>query len=170
MTKRQGIRIIGLALLVAAATVLLKTCPHPLPDRLAGELVARYASCDGVRATFLKGMRLNDSLRLDVTVLQATDSAGWERLQRDFGAHGPTDTQREALEQGKDIISFKLFRKDNSPAPVDTAAVNNVAAVSYLKRAVCVYHTESREQSNQILTYQIKYSISQYKKQQYSPK
>ena len=73
---------------------------------------------------------------LDVTVLQATDSAGWERLQRDFGAHGPTGTQREALEQGKDIISFKLFRKDNSPAPIDKEAVNNVVAVSYLKHAV----------------------------------
>ena len=158
--------MIVLAIAAAAVAVAVKTCPFPLPDRLGGELVARYAQCDGVEATFLQGMRLNDSLRLDVTVLQATDSAGWARLQRDFNAHGPTDTQRKALEQGMDMISFKLFRKDNSPAPVDTAAVNNVVAVSYLKHAVCVYHAETREQGFQIVRYQVRYSVSQYNKHQ----
>ena len=64
------------------------------------------------------------------------------------------------------ICSFTIHAQTMQVSSEEATTV----AVSYLKRAVCIYHTESREQSNQILTYQIKYSISQYKKQQYSPK
>lgn len=163
MNRKQLLWTLAVALLAAAVAAAVKGCPHVLPDRMGGELVARYGSCENVKAAFLKGKRLNDSLRVDVTVLRATDSAGWARLTRDFNAHGPTTGQRESLRKGKDMISFKLFRKDNSPAPIDTAAVNNVVAISYLKHAVCVYHTQSREQSDQILHCQIRYSISQYK-------
>ena len=168
MNKRQLIWTAVLVLAAAAVAALVKSCPMPLPDWMAGELVTRYAPSDGVSATFLRGKQIDDSLRVDVTVLQATDSAGWARLLNDFNVSGITENQQKALGQGKDIICFKLFRKDNTPAPIDKEAVNNVVAISYLKHAVCVYHTETHEQVDRILEYQIKYSISQYK--QHSPK
>ena len=166
MKRSWLITILVCLLLLGGGTVVI-LMPQVVPYSQCSDVYKQYADVDGIDATFIKGYRVNDTLTVNVTLLQATDSAGWARLQRDFGAHGPTDTQREALEQGKDIISFKLFRKDNSPAPIDKEAVNNVVAVSYLKHAVCVYHTETHEQVDRILEYQIKYSISQYKKQQY---
>lgn len=51
----------------------------------SSEVYKKYCRVEGVRATYVKDFRVNDTLTIGVTLLEATDSAGWEYLLNAFG-------------------------------------------------------------------------------------
>ena len=62
------------------------------PEREVSDLYLRYAEDPGVEASYVKGFRINDTLFVDATLLQAKDSTGWERLLNDFHLVNVIDT------------------------------------------------------------------------------
>ena len=79
-----------LLLLGVGATVILM--PQRVPYSQCSEIYRRYAAVDGIDATFIRDYPVNDTLLLDVTLLHAKDSAGWERLLNDFHLENVIDT------------------------------------------------------------------------------
>ena len=82
--------IIILAMVLLALAVRL--WPRTVPYTQCSDLYKRYAAVDDIDATFIKGYQVNDTLFVDVTLLQAKDSAGWERLLNDFHLENVIDT------------------------------------------------------------------------------
>ena len=110
MKKRHYIALaIVLAGVAACAWIILH--PRQLPVEECSDVFQRYKDVEGVAASFIKGFPVNDTLRLDVTTLQATDSAGWERLLEDFhirrSSELPEIVQRW-LNEGKDMVGVHL--------------------------------------------------------------
>lgn len=97
------------------------------------------------RSAILHNFPVNDTLAVDVTLLQATDSAGWERLKRDYGVREMPDIVMKKIEKGEDVVSVRYVSKSNPTLPADTVDMsnNNILAVSRLHRAVSVFHTET---------------------------
>ena len=87
--KNRPILTIVILLVVAVVFLGFRYLPSFLPESRCGEVYQRYAHVDGVRASFVKDYPINDTLFVDVTLLTATDSAGWQYLLQAF--HFPVE-------------------------------------------------------------------------------
>ena len=84
MNKRWNIISIVVCLLLLGAAVLMRVCPRgPSPDGL-GRIYLRYADNGHIDASLIKGYRINDTLKMDVVILEGIDSAGWAQLKKEF--------------------------------------------------------------------------------------
>ena len=157
MRKRHYISIaIVFAGLLVSAWILLH--PRQLPEEECSDTYRRYKDVEGVAASFIKGFPVNDTLSLDVTTLQATDSAGWERLRKDFHiAPAPEFFQRK-IEQGEDMVSVRRASKNGPTLPIDTTDYNNnnVVVISRLYRTVSIFNTNTEAEQDAVSNNQLK--------------
>lgn len=146
MKRRWTITLIVI-LAVAAAVPVFKYWPRTSDDSECSAYYRSWQHRDGVRATYIKGKSLNDTLRVDLTLLQATDSEGWALLCREFDiAEADTETKALLQEGNPDIVLSIL-----SPTPVDFADTVHVAAASRALQCVSIFHTTTMEQFNLIV-------------------
>ena len=82
--KFWGVFFIILAVALGVITLIYRW--HRIfPTHEVSEIYSRYAKEEGIDAAFVKDYRVNDTITVDVTLLEATDSAGWSMLKEDFG-------------------------------------------------------------------------------------
>lgn len=136
---------VAMVLTVVCTAVAVWQWPGLSPSFSTSAVYKTYAAEQGIDATFLHNFPVNDTLAVDVTLLQATDSAGWERLKRDYGVREMPDIVMKKIEKGEDVVSVRYVNKSNPTLPADTVDMsnNNILAVSRLHRAVSVFHTET---------------------------
>ena len=137
---------------IATVCLLIVTaaCSRPNPHRAIYE---RYAETDNLTVAFVGGYRVNDSLRVDVTFLQATDTAGWSLLKKDFAIPTfPPEIER-LMEEGCSV-NYRLFPKDHPDMPMDTVERlnNDFAVILRHKLSIYVFHLQDIEQYIQIIS------------------
>ena len=151
MKKRHYIALaIVLAGVAACAWIILH--PRQLPVEECSDVFQRCKDVDGVDASFMKDFPVNDTLRLDVTTLQARDSAGWEQLKKDFHLPELPDMLQKHIAQGRDLVGVRLSPKYNPTLPMDTTHVlkNNVVAISRLYKTISIFHTETKDEQRAV--------------------
>lgn len=115
------------------------------PAEQPSELYAKYAPHEGLTVAQVSGFRLNDTVSVDVVLLQADDEAAWQRLAAELGVR-PAD-------EG----SASWLAEPDSPA-VRTAwtgePVLRVVA-SPARRTVGLYRLESEVQYDALIDYQL---------------
>ena len=150
--RRLRLTLIPLAaaLVAAVATLTVLHWPRTLGEEECSPLYRHYAHSGGIRASYLEGKRINDTLRLDMTLLQATDSAGWARLQADFGV---PPLAEEYLRRMTDENSITVRLVDVNVILGREAEGEDLkpAAISRTKRTVGVFHTRSPQQTDMII-------------------
>ena len=84
--KTNRILRILLAVLIAALAVEVAYCFNLWNIRgvKPSEVYNRYKDVPGVNAAYIKDYRVNDSVTVSVTLLEASDSASWAGLKQDF--------------------------------------------------------------------------------------
>lgn len=157
---------VGVVLVVSIAAVTLKNQWHRLfPSGEASEVYARYAGEEGINAAYVKGYRINDSMAVDVTLLEAADSAGWARLCVDFSIPKTPDDAEKLQEEGYDIIWTRYGCADDPCKSIDETVERwVVVTISPKMRAVSVFHTTDNEQAKNIFIHNLRYDINQCKK------
>ncbi|MCR4812763.1 MAG: hypothetical protein K5867_09265 [Bacteroidales bacterium] len=110
--------VVALILVMEVATVLVVRYWYDIfPPRDVGVLYKHYADNEHIDASFIKGYRINDTLRLNVTVLVARDSIGFSQLLNDF--HINTPEQRR-------MFLDSIYRANNLPIPPDFRTLPSV--------------------------------------------
>ena len=154
--KRRTLTTIAICLLAAAlgaaVGVAAKSSPRTVPFDQCSEVYQRYHDFPGIRAAFIRDKQINDTLRLDMTLLQAEDSLAFANLMRNAGY---------SKEFVQDIMSFEadentrfsgLRPKGKLTLPIDSIIENNdVMAVFPLKKAVAIFHTHNEEEIDVVL-------------------
>ena len=136
MRKRQIIPFL-LAVVLLGGTLAVKLWPRTVPYEECSELYRRYADAEGINATFIKGFHVNDTVDVDVTLLEATDSAGWEKLISDF------NIKRESLVGSSKHVFFRLAKKGHSDRQIDALPENNdMIMIADGMRAVSIFHID----------------------------
>lgn len=104
------------------------------------KLYLRYEHADGIKASFIKDYRINDTLTLDVTLLQATDSAGWDSL-KSYYEFSPTlsDKDLAALADGHDLLKTFINVNDNKTNLPD----NEILVASLRDKYICIFHMKN---------------------------
>ena len=142
-----AIVLVGLA--VSASFFLF---PRQLsPEECSAEFL-RYKDVEGIDASFVKDFPVNDTLAVDVTTLQATDSVGWETLKKDFHAFPLPENNQKKIDQGIDVISIHLAPKTDPTLPMDTTDLlnNNVVAISRLHQTVSIFNVTTKAEMDAV--------------------
>ncbi len=150
MKKSWFITILYCLLLLGGGGAVL-LIPRVVPFDQCSDVYKRYADMDGVDATFIKDYKVNDTVRVSVTLLQANDSA-WPHLTDDFNAQLPPDMPPPP----PNTVGFWYAPHDNYSLPMDTILTNNdIIAISYDIRTIALFHIKTEKQVDAILYHKI---------------
>lgn len=141
--------IICLVILGGGAAVLL--LPQVVPFDQCSDVYKRYADMDGIDATFIKDYKVNDTVRVDVTLLEAQTDSAWTILQTDFNVPILPEEYRE-LVASSNSVDFWLASKDNPKDRTDTIiSHNDIIVMSRQMQTICICHIENKRQSDAIM-------------------
>ena len=143
--------IIFLAIVLVALAVRL--WPRTVPFDRCSEVYKRYATVDGVDATFIKDYKVNDTVFVDVTLLEATDSVGWATLKKDFEVPNPPPVAKQFIDNGEDVIGVKLIPKSTTTDTILNPYPNDVLAISHLKRTLTIFHIKNDVENHAVKYY-----------------
>lgn len=137
--KRHIIVVVSLLLIAAAVPPLAIWWHRIFPTHEVSELYSRYENVDGVEASFVKDFQVNDTLFVDVTLLQATTDSAWAIFRKEFRLMGYPPENK--IGGGKDI-SYKYIPKNKYNETTDTANIlyNDCLAIDYTDRVILVFH------------------------------
>lgn len=143
--------IICLVILGGGAVVLL--LPQVVPFDQCSDVYKRYADMDGVDATFIKDYKVNDSIRVNVTLLQATDSVSWNIIAKDLNVPPPPEIPDEYKGLFLQSNSFGYFIVKNKPNEDKQMhdKRKDICTFSREKMTICIFHTCNETQIDAIL-------------------
>lgn len=174
--------IIFLAIVLVALAVRL--WPRTVPFDQCSDVYKRYAAVDGVDATFIKDYKVNDTVLVDVTLLEATDSMGWATLKKDFDIPNPSPDFQQRIDRGKNLIytkkipkvtvadtiqnsypnSYSPSREDeslhSSQGTENVAYGNDWLAISHLNNIIIVFHTRNDDEAHAVIYHNLYKSIN----------
>ena len=119
------------------------------------DLYRHYRDNPHLSVTFLRNFPVNDTLTVDVTILAALDSTGWDTLKADFNIKPLPDIVQKEIDNGRDIITCFMVPKENPSLPMDTLNLlnNNPVGVSQLHRTISIFNTETEAQIDAVNHY-----------------
>ena len=166
--KKTHILILGLLVVVATVVVVqvVRYLPRVVPYWQCSEVYKRYSRVEGVRATYMKDYRINDTLTIGVTLLEATTDSGWAMLQENFGVPVVPKEYEELICGDSNRVTLKIIPKKEPLCLEGDTLANDVFAVSYYKHTIVHLEVKNRMQSDLFIRKQVddieKNDIQQY--------
>ena len=151
--------IIFLAIIFVALAVRL--WPRTIPFDQCSDLYKQYANVEGIDATFIKDYKVNDTVFVDVTLLEATDSVSWTTLKKDFEVPDPSPDFQQFIDGGEDLIYVKLIPKTTASDTILNPYPNDVLAISHLNRTLTIFHIANAEEKHAVFHHNYKKTINQ---------
>ncbi len=108
---------------------------------------------EGIDATFIKDYKVNDTVFVDVTLLEATDSVSWTTLKKDFEVPDPSPDFQQFIDSGEDLIYVKLIPKSTASDTILNPYPNDVLAISPLNRTLTIFHIANAEEKHAVFHY-----------------
>ncbi len=143
-----------LCLAIVGGAVAYKLWPRTVPLAECSEVYRRYADTPGVNAAYIKDYRVNDSVTVCVTLLEALDSSSWDSLKKDFKIEAVLDSMYKVhgpIEINEIAKNMRLAPKWDYNLPKDSIFTNNDFIVTtFYRHIICIFHLESREQYNAV--------------------
>lgn len=116
----------------------------PLAAMSQGQLYKQYASRPGLTVAQVDGFKLNDSVGVDVVMLQAENDEAWQKLIKEFDIRG-TETVVSWL--GNPQKPAQRMKWTGRP-------VMRVVA-SHKRHTIAFYHLENEQQYDALIDYQM---------------
>ena len=144
---------LAICLLIVVGTLTVKFWPRTVPFDQCSDVYKRYAAVDGVDATFIKDYKVNDTVFVDATLLEAKDSAVWVMLKNDFEVPNPGPIAQQFIDNGEDLIGVKIIPKSTTTDTILNPYPNDVLAISYLKRTLTIFHIKNDVEKHAVKYY-----------------
>ena len=158
--KRSWIITIAVCLLLAAVVAVAVLLPRTVPEAECSDVYRRYAGRDDVAAGYIRDYRINDTVSVDVTVLEAVTDSGWAMMCSDFNILPMTQEMLDFL--GPNTVEVRYAPKDDYARPMDTAAMinNDVIAFHWIDSAIYIFRIEHERQFKAVCHEQYNESIN----------
>ena len=145
-----------IVLLPVAIYALWEWAPRTVPPERASELYRQYASNPHLTVSYIEDFRVNDTVTVDVTLLEAKDDEGWEELREKINIKPIPQEVYEILgEEAEEDVWVWLAPKNKYHLPMDDILLNNdVLSVSHKKKQLCIFETVSEKQIDAISKHQ----------------
>lgn len=124
------------------------------PSDEVSDIYMKYAEREDIDVSFVKKYRVNDTVFVDVTLLEAKDTTAWEELCSEL--HIPTIKQ-VPVELREMLLSYKSFGYREEKDTLINKNVNliNLYIYSRIDMTVCVFHTLTEKQYDAIIDKEI---------------
>ena len=154
--KRLWLLWAVVVLLLAVGAALLPLWPRLFHSEVS-DLYRRYDHTPHIRATELHDFPVNDTLAVDVLLLQATDSLGWETLKTDFNIVTLSPQALQMLINNKSSVGVRMTPKNDIGAPGDTVNLDNnyLLAIDNLEHSVGIFYTKNDQEREQTWHYHL---------------
>lgn len=147
--------VLVLAVALGAITLVYRW-QRIFPSKEDSELYRRYANTEGIEVSYVKKYRINDTLTVDVTLIEAADTSVWDQVCEDFNIPllntFPEDIRRK-------FLSDQIFehRGKNDTLEINGNQVYRIDLLifSRKKMMLCVYHSLTHEQYDAIINHEI---------------
>ena len=107
----------------------------------------RYDGRDDIDIVLVRGYRIDSLNKMDVILIRAKDSAGWEWIKEEFNILPLSETNKENLSQGIDVFQTFLANKFDPSQPMDPNIINNcLVKVSFLRKEMGIFYYSTKEQ------------------------
>lgn len=141
--KRFWTVIAIVAVIEVLAIALVQQWRYIFPSHEVSDLYTHYEKVDGIDASFIKDFRVNDSVFIDVTLLEAKDSAGWATLMHDFAVPEPNAELQAFIDNGEDLIFSHILTPDDYPISISKDTILfDILAVSYHSHTLTLFHAK----------------------------
>lgn len=126
------------------------------------DLYSRYSSKPGVKVASVSNFVIDSATCADVTVIEASDDAGWQWMKGEFHIGDLSPEQQAGLLEGNDAVLFARRSRSNpsANAPIVNEQIDVAAScymgISYLNRAVYIFCADTEEQYDAIVTMLVK--------------
>ena len=150
--RRYWILPMAVGLVAALLTVIVIRAPRTVPLAETSEVYRQYRHLPGVRAAFIHQMPINDTLRLDMTLLEAEDSAAFADLLIKMGKS--EEFIKELMYfQDKENTRFSNACLRGNPGTVGDTDMTKNEVISFFpgRKTVAVFHTLSEKDGNVVL-------------------
>lgn len=156
--KKSWIITVILCLLLLGGGCVAAFLPRTVPFYKCSDEYKKYSRVDGVEASFIKDFRINDTLTVDVTMLKAVDSIGWETLLSDFDIKTPPDVFLQRIYNGEDLIICKsIFANDTTHNPSSDPKTKAIIATSHLNHRLIIFDITDNSHIQAIFQYTYPY-------------
>lgn len=166
--KRFWTVVCVLAVIDLLVCFLVLQRKHIFASRDVSELYSKYSGTPGIDASFIKNFRVNDTVFVDVTLLEISDSSEWETVCKDLGMVSinlfPEKTKKNIFKPHSFI--FFYLPSESAFFPDTCAQSKDMVFYSYYDRVVSVFHTQNEGQRDAIMDYK----LHEIKKRYYSNK
>ena len=137
---------------VVAVTVQLVHRQHTVPLEECSEVYRQYCDTPGIRAAFIKDKQINDTLRLDMTLLQAEDSLTFVDFLKNTGRSDEYISDMMLSEVDENIRFTGLKPRGTLTSPIDPIRTNNdVVSIFPALHSIAVFHVETEEEMDAVL-------------------
>lgn len=131
------------------------------PTDEVSAVYTRYKDVEGIAASYIKDYKVNDTVFVDVTLLEALDSTKWDTLRYEFSIPEPEPPIKLAVELNKDMAISRLVEKDDygkqaSPSSTDC----EIMAYLYGTRTICIFHVKNPVERHAVLYHNFDKSIN----------
>lgn len=142
-------------LLILGGGGLILGWPRTVPFDQCSDVYKRYAKMDGVDATFIKDYKVNDTVFVDVTLLEAKTDSAWTVLQTDFNVPIIPEEYRE-LVASYSSVDFWLAPKEDYTLPMDIVPHKNDAIVTSRKtQTISIFHLKKEAPIDDIFIHKL---------------
>lgn len=151
--KRFWLVIALFAVAEALAFCLVMQWRYLFPSHEVSEIYTRYENVEGIDVSFIKDFQVNDTVFVDVTVLEATTDSAWSILKADYGVPQLTPQTKSLMEKGSPCIAFcKLpeLEKNNSPSDSKYTNDNTLVIAMHNDSTIYVFYSKTRDHKHAI--------------------
>ena len=152
--KKKAIIIVVIAMLLLGMLACL-LCPRVVQLEECSEVYRRYEGLEGIDAAYIKNYRVNDTLTLPVTLLEATTDSGWAKLVSKF------NVPMEMVELAKSNPDIDIWvgqaLKDRPEVLCDVSELNEeeaqeleIMTISMQMHTICIFHTCNKQEMDAI--------------------
>ena len=151
--KRTDYITLLICLLAVGVALVVVRCPRTVPWEQCSEVYKKYSQMDGINAAYIKDYRINDTLTIGVTLLEATTDSGWATLQEDFEVPAIQEYKEYYYDSNK--VSLKLYTKSVPLYSDGDTLINDLITISYYKHTIGHFVIQSEEQKRAIIFKQL---------------
>ena len=143
---------ITFCLMAAIGVACVAVARYMLPLRSVSPLYLRFEHTPGVAATYIHAFPVGDTLRMDITLLEATSDSGWVAIERAFAAdrlpsYGPDASPIR--------VSSTLCRRGHPEQRMDILHPdsNELKCIDREARVACLFHARNRAECDSALLF-----------------
>jgi len=130
--------ILAFLLLTILGVSAVAAWRYLLPERHVSDLYRRYENADGIAASYIHNFPVNDTLRVDVTLLEATTDSAWLALCTEFAITNIVDTIKQIA---PDVVFSRLVnRHDYSQVAFGDSPDAEILAISCDTKTFSIFH------------------------------